>query len=461
MTSTLRVETIDRVVLTSAQRKQCISPRDLVRDRGLDQSMVGDGIAFIDDVLGYIIFRVTPECAEAEDNDAIRSPGRHKAVLPGVHNFKIMLEDMKADEAWALSPAVLPATSDRWYLPQDFGLDWPAGTGLGQRVAVLDSGIHASIGALPRRPDHADFCSCSGTSVTTHSIGFHGTLCAGVIAAKSDSGRRRAVAPDCLLVVAQTQRWIDEGVGVQATLPFTNLVDVLLMVSWAVHRWNARTISLSFRAKTEGVDEGRDILGDVAKRLRRLDRALMFCAAAENSASLSYPANAAGVVAVGMYCPLSTHDPSSPRLAIIKSLKLWVGKQDLLFAPGSDLLTIRPDRTVDNFSGSSGACAFAAGVAALYMEAYPSLNVDEILALMKGNAVKIPRAPSGSPRWSALQFPRRGPACAPRRLFWQLWRWLRRMWKADDPEPVSNYRRPLPCNDRVIGKRPTRPEASG
>lgn len=436
MDTTLRVETTDRLHMTRAERRRCLSPKDLCKHRGIAQSDIGAGVLFVDDLLGYAIYR---EPRVAATGTAPSSEPGWQGSPTAVANFRIDLEPEKEQE-W-------PERMLHWYLAEANGRKWPRGTGKGQCVAVLDSGIDSGIATLPRRPDHADFCSCSEVAQKTNAIDIHGTQCAGTIAARAGSDRmRRTVAPDCRLIAAQVQRRHEGLIRPETPLALTTLIDVLLMLSWAIHRWSARVISMSFRANIAGVNARRDILGEIAMRLRRLDEALIFASAEEHPRSLSYPASAAGVVAVGGYSPrASATTLAIETLHIRKRSQLWATKNDLLFAPCERLSTVvPPDTAVDNFSGSSGACAFAAGVAALYMEAYPDLTVEEILDLMKGNATKIPRKESKYTHWPALRFPRRGPAGALRRLFWNCRRRVRRKWReatepdrSVDPAPIK------------------------
>ena len=98
----------------------------------------------------------------------------------------------------------------------------------------------------------------------------------------------------------------------------------------------------------------------------------------------------------------------------IEQPQVWTALPDLLFAPCSDIMTI--DKTndgksiyKDDFDQTSAACAFAAGIAALYMESNPCMTVEEILSLMKENADVLRSPDFPGHQWRAIRFPDQPP----------------------------------------------------
>lgn len=369
--------------------RKVLAPRDLCRDRGLCLEQLSNGAIFFDRLLGYAILR-------EEDANILRHRGRTFDKTISSRNIVLELKDRKVND----NPSL-----DNWHLT-DLG-GWPAElTGREQRIAVLDYGIEYGLEALPRRHDHQDFCSCNKVADFTNDITGHGTECAGVIAARVSAGEaRRSILPDCAIVAAQIAK--------RCYSKLTTLADLLLMLSWVIHRWDVRVVSMSFCASVR--DEGHggdDVLGLVAWRLRRLDRALIFCAAEEADGKICYPASAAAVIPVGPYY-VDSRNVNGSQIGLligeeVSSVSAWTMNPELLLGPGSSLKTVNQyGQRDDDFGAVSGACAFAAGVAGLYMEAYPGFSVERILRKMHAETRGFTSKRSGSHTWNAVRFPRR------------------------------------------------------
>lgn len=376
-----------------------LTPSELCRSRGIDLDSINESTIFVDAVLGYAIFQ---KCAIGS---SWAGGGPRKRSI--VKNFEFDPSPGKSRPGSGAS---------KWYLAEMGG--WPAGTGKGQRVAVLDDGIIVGHEDLPRRQDHADFCSSSAVGADTYRSGVHGTRCAGVIGARKQCGMvRRSVAPNCQLVVGQVRP--ENG--------NTTLADVLITMSWAVHRWNARIFSLSFGEPIK--QPGADIFSMVVQRLRRLDRALVFAAVGNVPYLPGYPSSAPGVIAVAGYVEPRVSE-SGIRPWNIEQPQVWAALPDLLFAPCSDLMTIDGNGSYkDDFDQTSAACAFAAGVAALYMESNPCMTVEEILSLMKKNAQVLRSPDFPGHQWRAIRFPDQPPPGWFRRAMCRLWRCLRSFFR--------------------------------
>lgn len=366
-----------------------LTPADLCEVRGLDQSDIAGDVIFRDRLLGYVIFE------ELDDSQPTRSGGQDRGSA--VKNFEIGLASEK-DSAH-------PDVPGRWYVKQLDG--WSKYTGARQKVAVMDSGVAHDVGALPRHPCHADFCGCEKPGMDTGDLEGHGTKCAGLIGATADKKGRRAVAPDSQVIVAQIVR---KGAPL-----VTTLVDLLLMLSWCVHRWNTRVISMSFSATLHDEGARPDLLGRIAERLRWLDRALIFCAADDRLGFMAYPATARGVVAIGGYVMKDGTLPDGGipiQTDIMIRLSNWTGLRDLFFAPASKLATVRRDGSdFERFGDASGACAFAAGVASLYMEANPGLTANGIVRLMRDDSVPVVNPTFPTVIWRAIRLPRNPAPC--------------------------------------------------
>ena len=397
------------------------TPTDLLNNRGIQQKDFNPGDIFVDDLLGYVIRREADGAAPATVVPFGVSDGGLSSSLesrtPRQRNTRYTIQrpdnlpapfgpapPLTADDTLELiNKLTFMPTQSPWHATRLGG--WPAFTGAGQRVAVLDSGV-ANVAPLHRNPLHVDYCSCAGPGAVTGDISGHGTSCVGVINAHWTSGRY-SVAPDCDVLAAQVIRF--------AGSEYTTLVDMLLMLSWAVHS-GARIISMSFCASASklAVAGPPDILGVIARRLRSGDRALIFCAATEQDSGITYPASLDGVVAINGYAqanPAITAGPIHVARIAPGMEENWLPKNstgDLLFAPSSLLDTVLPDGSVFPFGNVSGACAYTAGIAALYLQRNDDralgLTLNQILAQMKSDSDKLP-SPDPLHPWHCLRFP--------------------------------------------------------
>jgi len=263
---------------------------------------------------------------------------------------------------------------------------WPDETGEGITVAIIDDGIDAELGLLQ---DLADFRSCLGLNYAVKSLNGHGNKCACIIAGKRYDGPRTAPAPGCRIVAAQANRGGAYNIW---------LVDLLLMLSWAVFCRQAKIVNMSFTLGATDIEsnDGQKLLSRIAKQLRERNQALLFAAA--NRQKIGYPASLKNVVAAGNYRrannrrePLASADPS------------WSQKDELLFAPEKVL-----GCNGDLVGGSSGACAYISGVAALYLQRYldkphqteaRNNTLADVLEIMLGSATLLNPCERAPPRY--------------------------------------------------------------
>lgn len=142
----------------------------------------------------------------------------------------------------ALSAVGAGASNDRlfaqqWNLTQIGAADaWPVTRGAGVTIGIVDSGIDASHPDLAGKIDaQADCIGGSCREGTARDSDGHGTVVAGIAAAKTDNGTGIAgVAPDARLIVA---RVLDaDGAGVTE--------DINRAIQWVVDK-GARIVNLS------------------------------------------------------------------------------------------------------------------------------------------------------------------------------------------------------------------------
>ncbi|MEK7375675.1 MAG: S8 family serine peptidase [Candidatus Margulisiibacteriota bacterium] len=257
--------------------------------------------------------------------------------------------------------------------------------GKGVKVGVADTGCldtHADLaGKIALK---ASFDS-SGNKISDTAIpvpvltgifdGGHGTHVAGIIAGGNASGKSIGVAPDATLLIAKV---FDDSTD-------SNYAQVFGGVEWLIAN-GARVINLSLGGpagdavndwKTK-VDRWNSILGVV-----------VVCAVGNSgSAALttSSPGNVPNALGVGAVDSSDTIASFSSRGPIVWSSVSYT-KPDVC-APGVVIKSSYMDGNYKSLNGTSMASPHVAGVAALMLEANPTLEANEIKNIIKNNTEK-------------------------------------------------------------------------
>lgn len=251
-------------------------------------------------------------------------------------------------------------------------------TGLGIRVAVLDSGLDR---------DHPDFAgrdvvmqSFVEGAPTTDANG-HGTFCAGVACGPRQPAHapRYGVACDADLHVARILD--DRATGTDGA--------ILAGIDWAV-RQQCAVISLSIGAAVTEADPYPPLYEEVAARALAAGSVLVAPAGNQSQrpewvAPVDYPANCPSVVAVGAV---------DTRLEVAAfsngGVRCAAGQVDLV-APGIAILSAAPGPTpYQTASGTSMATPFVAGIAALIAEADPDARGPALRSRLLATARRLP-----------------------------------------------------------------------
>ena len=384
-----------------------LRPADLSGRRGVDLSQLSDVCAYADELLGFAVFR--PGRQPTRFIKKLLGGGGSLALsLPeGVANYSIAINEDIQETASALKEGEASAPTP-WYVDRLGG--WPTATGDGQCIAILDTGVVFGSHLLPRKSDHSDFCDCSRPGSNTYESNGHGTSCAGTAGGFRNEPMRMTPAQRSRIVVARIWRNASR-----------TLVDILMMMSWAVHGWDVRVVSMSFNEGEKSLHKQSDpdMIGRAAQRLRSMNRALVFSSARGYKNGLGYPARTRGVVAVQGY--VRAKQSARPDAGPISVVPLtsdakrehWCVQQDVFIAPAERLISIDRHGEQGTFSGLSAACAFVAGVAALYFERYQSYTVEQVLSQMKVDAERIVDTNDPSHVWLGITFPRSSARSSP------------------------------------------------
>lgn len=260
----------------------------------------------------------------------------------------------------AAGAAALPASTDPTrYASSKLRLSEAHGLARGSNVlvAVIDSGVDVG------HPDLAGTIASNFDALKSperpHA---HGTAIAGAIAARS---QMMGVAPGAQILAIRAFAAVGTG-----TVGFS--FAILKGIDHAVAQ-NARIINMSFAGPADPATS--------RQLAAAYDKGLVLIAAAGNlgpKAPPQYPAADPNVIAV------SATD-ANDRLYVMANR----GKYVAIAAPGVNVLLPAPDGLYQVTSGTSFACAYVSGIAALIFERKPSLAPDEVRQIMQATALDL------------------------------------------------------------------------
>jgi subtilisin family serine protease len=287
--------------------------------------------------------------------------------------------------------------------------------GRGIDVALVDSGV-VPVGSLAqpgRLVFGPDFSSERRDDDLRNLDTFgHGTHLAGLIAGRDPAAGFAGVAPEARLVSLKIAGADGE----------TDLARVLAALEWIRRNhdapgYNIRVVNLSLGVP--GNDYRSDVLAWAVEQLWR--EGIVVVAAAgnggEGTRTLDMPADDPFVIAVGASDTKSTVGTWDDRVADFSSRSRFRAPD--FVAPGTNIVSLRvPGSTLDREfggarvgskffrgSGTSQSAAITSGLAARLIAARPSLNPDQVKALLVAGAVDLPdpRSADGAGRVAPLR----------------------------------------------------------
>jgi serine protease AprX len=364
--------------------------------------VVGDHIGIIDGFTAQV---------PATALGALRAtPGVHSVTANGRVQLQTATYDSDKDP-----------TAMQWVAGEITGAGeyWNNGlTGKGVGVAVIDSGVVPVNGLrTPGKVVHGpDLSFESEVAGLRHLDTYgHGTHVAGIIAGRDDAAPKTVSKGDTknFLGMAPDARLISLKVADSAGA--TDVSQVIAAIDWVVqHRndagLNIRVLNLSFG--TDGVQDYRlDPLAYAVEVAWRKGIAVVVSAGNEGfgSAKLNNPAYDPFVIAVGGADGNGTYDVADDTIRDWSSSGDGSRNPDLV-APGASIASLRDPgsgvdteypqaRIADRFfrgTGTSQAAAVVSGAAALVIQQRPTITPDQLKALLRQTAQRLPKAsPAG------------------------------------------------------------------
>ena len=290
-------------------------------------------------------------------------------------------------------------------------------TGKGVDVALIDSGVVPVEGlTYPGKVINGpDLSLESGSTDRRYLDTFgHGTHLAGVIAGRdaavTETGKRAKTDHDSFQGVAPDSRILN--VKVAAHDGATDVSQVIAAIDWVVQHRNDNGMNVRFLNLSFGTDGTQSYLADPLTYAAEVawHKGIVVVVAAGNSqfgnSQLNNPAYDPYVIAVGAAdtkgTPYDVTDDSVPDW----SARGTAARGPDFVAPGKSVVSLRtPGSFIDNKhpegrvnarlfkgSGTSQAAAMVSGAAAVLLQHRPNLTPDQVKALLKSTATKLPNA---------------------------------------------------------------------
>ncbi|MFZ3578292.1 S8 family serine peptidase [Virgibacillus sp. DJP39] len=236
-------------------------------------------------------------------------------------------------------------------------------TGAGVKIGIIDTGINSN---------HPDLQVAGGQSFVAEESGFqdlngHGTHVAGIIGAQNNLIGMVGVAPNAQIYAIKS---LDQsGQGRQT--------DIIAGIEWAIKQ-QLDIVNLSITTSNSSIA--------LQKAIEAADQAgLLIVAASGNDETgtgqigtdIMYPARYPEVIGVG-----------SINKELTKSVFSYAGSSLSFAAPGEAVYSTY-ENNYTRLSGTSMATPYVSGVIALYKEAYPYMNTDQIKSVLAKQATDL------------------------------------------------------------------------
>lgn len=267
------------------------------------------------------------------------NPNADPSRITGILNSLEGVEYAEPNRWWTTATTNDPAFGSQWGLPRIKAPNaWTMATGDGVRIAIVDTGVDVT------HPDLAGNIVGGRNFTTSDPNDYidrhgHGSHCAGIAAAVTNNGIGIAgTAPGAKILAVKSlgdtgsgsTEWIANG------------------IRWAADN-GAQVISMSL-----GLQGTSLLLEDAAQYAWNKGAVLVGAAGNNNSSTIFYPAGSSFVIAVGA-------TDSNNNKASFSNFGSWVS----VAAPGTSIYSTYKSGGYTTMQGTSMACPFVAGQAAL------------------------------------------------------------------------------------------------
>jgi hypothetical protein len=266
------------------------------------------------------------------------------------------------------------------------------------RIAVIDEGVQRLHPDLVNNIDPMGFGLVAANATTGEVLAgnlSHGTSCAGIIAARADNGIGVAG-------VAPLSKIIPVNLTVNSSGNFGSFEQIASCIDWAWNQGGADILSNSWN-----ITLASNLVNDAIKRAATLGRggkgALVLFSSGNDDAGLNNPKFLPEVIAVGaMSMCYQRKSVNSCDGENFWGSNYGVGLD--ISAPGVKIATTMNGGYTETFNGTSSACPFAAGVAALILSINPNYTYTQAREILERSARKVgnytysrvPDQPNGS-----------------------------------------------------------------
>lgn len=331
----------------------------------------GEGVeATLFQLLGVAVIRATPEEAAR-----IAAMDEVEAVLPNLR--RSVPRPLRALEGVVVRQRFEDTDSLTWGL-QAIGIAQEAPlTGIGVRVAVLDTGIDLGHPDFLGRVSEGETARSFVKGETVQDGNGHGTHVSGTLAGPRQgvAGRRYAVAPGAELLVGKVLNNQGEGFDDQ----------IIDGIQWALEQ-KARIISMSLGSK-RAVDEPYSPLYErIAERaLAAAPGAIIVAAAGNDSKRPDMTAPVGNPAACPSILAIAACDQDLAIAPFSSAEMDGIGAVDLT-GPGVNIYSAFTGGGYAAYAGTSMATPHIAGIAALWLEAAPKMTASELWDRLKVTA---------------------------------------------------------------------------
>ncbi|MCO5281343.1 MAG: S8 family serine peptidase [Chitinophagales bacterium] len=275
----------------------------------------------------------------------------------------------------------------------------------GIKVAVLDNDGYIALSLNGNRlPGKEDFTGLGGAGFP-YTGNSHGTACAGIIAAQSNSNGISGVAPSAKFIPIRVSA--DNDTDPCTSWATFDLSQIGQAIRWAVDSANADVLSCSWGSANSSAIQNAITYATTSGRGGK-GALVIFAAGNFSSNQVSYPSSLSNVISVGAsnMCDKRKSGPASgftnscgvvfqpdPGGLNCDSQNWWGSNYGTgldIMAPGVLISTTGLNETVTHqFGGTSAACPFAAGTMALILNANSGLSGTDARAVLEATCDKV------------------------------------------------------------------------